>query len=113
MKPAIQSLPRPPDHLSDEAQGWWTALQQEYDLADPAAQLLLQTACEAFDAMRQAQAAVASHGVTVIGRDNQLKPNPAAAISRDARAQMLAAIKQLNLDLEPLRDGPGRPPQGA
>jgi len=92
------------------AQRWWVALHSEYELRDAAALLLLQSALEAFDLMRQAQAAIAEHGVTVDGRDGQLKPNPACATARDARAQMMAALKQLNLDLEPLRDGPGRPP---
>ena len=31
---------------------------------------------------------------------------------RDAESRAAAALKALNLDLEPLRDGPGRPPRG-
>jgi hypothetical protein len=30
-------------------------------------------------------------------------------VERDSRAQWLAALKALNLDLEPLHDKPGRP----
>ncbi len=44
-----------------------------------------------------------------IDRFVQRKPHPLLAAERDARAQMLAALKALNLDLEPLKDR-GRPP---
>jgi glutathione S-transferase len=42
-------------------------------------------------------------------RFGQPKPHPLLATERDARAQFLAALKALNLDLEPLRDRVGRP----
>ena len=42
-------------------------------------------------------------------RYGQLKAHPAVNIERDARAAMLAALKAMNLDVEPLRDRPGRP----
>jgi phage terminase small subunit len=60
--------------------------------------------------MRAAQAAIKEEGATGLDRFGQLKPHPLLPIERDARAAMMAALKQLNLDLEPLRDGPGRPP---
>jgi len=44
-------------------------------------------------------------GLTVKGR-----AHPATVIERDARLAMLRALRSLNLDLEPLRDRPGRPP---
>jgi hypothetical protein len=37
------------------------------------------------------------------------KVNPAVNAERDARSGMLHAFKALNLDVEPLRDGAGRP----
>jgi len=48
--------------------------------------------------------------MTLSDRWGQLKINPLCAVERDARAQFMAAMKALNLDLEPLRDKPGRPP---
>jgi P27 family predicted phage terminase small subunit len=98
-----------PDHLSAEAAEWWARIQAEYAIADNAGLLLLQSAMESFDSMREAQKAVDKHGVTYLDRYQQPKANPACAVVRDSRAQMLAALKQLNLDIEPLRDGPGRP----
>ena len=104
------STPKAPKTLSREARTWWHRLQIEYPLADAAGLFLLETALTAFDRMREAQKAIADQGVTVVDRWGQTKPNPAAQIERDSRAGMLAAFKELRLDVEPLRDGPGRPP---
>jgi phage terminase small subunit len=82
----------------------------EYQIDDDAGLLLLQTALEAYDRMKSAAAQIEADGETIKDRFGQLKPHPLLPTERDARAQMLAALKQLNLDLEPLRDGPGRPP---
>ena len=100
----------PPKHLSPEARRWWRKLQQEYRFDDEGGLLLLQTALEAFDRMRAAQAAIKEDGATALDRFGQLKAHPLLSVERDARAALLAALKALNLDLEPLRDGPGRPP---
>jgi len=101
-----------PAHLSDEAQRWWASLTSEYQIDDEAGRLLLQTSLEAFDRMRECQAAISQDGAVVRDRFQQAKSHPALAAERDARSQMLQAFKQLNLDVEPLRDGPGRPPGG-
>lgn len=98
-----------PEHLSAAAKGWWQEITDEYAIDDRAGLLLLQTALEAFDRMKSAQAAIERDGELVKDRFEQLKPHPLLTTERDARSQMLAALKQLNLDLEPLRDGPGRP----
>ena len=99
----------PPKHLSRAAKIWWRKIQDEYALEDQAGQLLLQTALEAFDRMKQAAAKIEVDGPQVHDRFGQLKAHPLLTVERDSRAQMLSALKQLNLDVEPLRDGPGRP----
>ena len=104
------STPRPPKGISEEAKAWWKAITTEYAVDDEAGRLLLETALQAFDRMRQAQTLIAEHGAVTKDRWGQLRPNPACTIERDSRAAMLAALKALNLDLEPLRDKPGRPP---
>lgn len=100
---------KPPKNLSTEARKWWRQILDEYCIDDPSGLLLLQTALEAFDRMRQAQKIVDDQGATVIDRFQQVKSHPQLTIERDARSQMIQALKALNLDLEPLRDGPGRP----
>ena len=99
-----------PKHLSEEAQRWWSAIVSEYSVDDEAGKLLLQTALESFDRMKAAARRINQDGEAVEDRFGQVKPHPLLTAERDARSQMLAALKQLNLDMEPLNDGPGRPP---
>ncbi|ANO50843.1 P27 family phage terminase small subunit [Woeseia oceani] len=99
-----------PATLTDEAASWWAKLVDEYAIDDDAGRLLLQTALEAFDLMRTCQQSVREDGAKVKDRFGQFKAHPLLATERDARSQMLAALKQLNLDIEPLRDSRGRPP---
>lgn len=101
---------KPPKNLSREAKNLWRKIQDEYAISDEAGLLILATGLEAFDRMRQAQDILKAEGMTTLDRFQQPRPHPAATIERDSRAAMLAALKQLNLDLEPLRDGRGRPP---
>lgn len=100
-----------PDTLTPEAADWWHKLTADYGIDDQAGLLLLQTAMESFDRMRQCQAAITKDGPTVADRFGQLKAHPLATVERDSRNQMMAALKALNLDLEPLKDAPGRPPE--
>jgi phage terminase small subunit len=101
---------KPPKGLSIAAKRWWCHLQTEFGIEDPGGLVILTAAAEAFDRTKQAEAMVKAEGLTTLDRFGQQKPHPAVNIARDARAQMLTAIKQLRLDIEPLRDGPGRPP---
>lgn len=93
-----------PPHLSPEARLWWRKFTSEWAL-DASARLILQAGLEAFDRMRAAQRAVRRDGLISKGR-----VHPGVGVERDARLAMLRALRQLNLDVEPLRDGPGRPP---
>ncbi len=105
-----KSTPKTPSsRLSAAAKSWQKKLAEEYGIIDPAGMLLLQTAMEAFDRMRQAATLIEKHGVVTEDRFGQLRPNPATTIERDSRSAMLASLKALNLDLEPLHDGAGRP----
>src|SRR5438445_7129695 len=95
---------RAPGYLTAEARRHWRKFVEGWTL-DGAALLILSVGLEAFDRMRGAQAVIRRDGLIVEGR-----AHPAVQIERDARLAMLRALRQLNLDLEPLRDGPGRPP---
>lgn len=98
-----------PAALSAEAKRWWCELVKEYQIEDPGGRLLLQTALEAFDRMREGQREIAKDGAVVTDRFGQLKAHPATVVERDARAAMMTALRALNLDVEPLNDSPGRP----
>ena len=109
MKNSPQKPPKAPKTLSREAARWWRKLVAEYAIEDEAGFLMLQTSLEAFDRMREAQGVLKEDGLVVTDRWGQRKAHPLVTVERDSRAQMLAALKQLNLDVEPLRSGPGRP----
>lgn len=103
------SQPNPPKGLSAEAKRLWRQLLEEYAIEDAGGLAVLATGLEAFDRLRAAQKAIAAEGMTVTDRFGQHKAHPLLTVERDARAQWLAALKALNLDLEPLNDRPGRP----
>lgn len=98
-----------PKNLSKEAKAWWSKILNDYEIEDEAGLLILQTSLEAFDRMRQAQEIIKKEGMQVTDRFDQTKAHPLCVVERDARSQFLQGLKQLNLDLEPLRETPGRP----
>src|SRR5262245_16347971 len=61
------------------------------------------------DRLTERQALIKRHGAVIVTPSGHLRPNPALKVEVDARNGMLAALRMLNLDIEPLRDGPGRP----
>jgi hypothetical protein len=99
-----------PEGLREAGAAFFRSVADEYAISDAAGLALLSRAAECVDRLAAAQAAIAEHGELVIDRYGAPKLNPACALEKDARAGFLAAMKALNLDLEPLRDGPGRPP---
>ena len=100
---------RSPKHLSKEAKKIWKSLIAEYAIDDIAGLKILRVALEAFDRAQSARGRIDLDGMTVKDRFGALKPHPLLPIERDSRAAFLSGLKALNLDLEPLRDGPGRP----
>ena len=105
----MKNSPSPPKAVSTEAKRWWRAIQVEFEINDPGGLAILACAAKAFDRMREAQALIKSQGMTTSDRFGQVKTHPAVLIERDSRSQILAALKQLNLDVEPLNERPGRP----
>src|SRR5687767_2951495 len=104
---------RAPQHLSEEARRLWKGVMAEYAIEDTAGQLLLQTATEAHDRIREARRIITEQGVTVRDRYGHDKPHPMLAVEKDARAAMLLALKHLDLDVsvQP-KSRLGRPPGG-
>jgi P27 family predicted phage terminase small subunit len=101
---------RPPEHLSLEAKRTWKALLAEWpSIGDVAGLRILRVALESFDRAQEARQTMDKDGMTVVDKFGQTKPHPLLPIERDSRAAFLSGLKALNLDLEPLRDRPGRP----
>jgi phage terminase small subunit len=99
-----------PAHLQRAGRLLFASIATEYAIEDAAGIALLTVAAEALDRMRSAQRSITKHGLVTRGRYGQRVANPCVAIERDARSAMLAALRALNLDLEPLRDIPGARP---
>lgn len=100
-----------PGHLRTDGKAFFENVCTEYAINDAAGQALLARAAECLDRMRAAQTEIEKHGELVPDRYGGVKLNPACNLEKDARSGFLAAVRALNLDLEPLRDGPGRPAQ--
>ena len=100
---------RAPGHLSDEAKKIWKGLVLEYGINDIAGLKILRVALEAFDRAQAARVKIEEDGMTIKDKFDQVKVHPLIPCERDSRAAFLAGLKALNLDLEPLRDRPGRP----
>jgi phage terminase small subunit len=98
---------KPPESLSPEAKSWWKKILDCYEVDDDAGMLLLGTAMESFDRMREAQRILATDGLCPLDRFNKPRQHPATLIERDAKNLMLRALKALNLDVVP-----GSPLQG-
>ena len=79
----------------------------EYDIDDVGGLLYIQAFTDAFSAELDAMDIVKTDGLTIQDRFKQIKAHPLCSVIRDARAQKLAALKALNLDLEPLKNRPG------
>ena len=98
-----------PKHLSNEAKKIWKSILTEYAIDDSAGLRILQAACEAYDRAQAARVIIDKDGMTVLDKVGQVKSHPLLPVERDNRAAFLAGLKQLNLDLEPLK-AIGRPP---
>jgi phage terminase small subunit len=100
--------PAPPRGLGPEARACWREITEAYDLDKPALRVLLH-ACREIDRANLADEVVKQEGCVLEGKDGKKHVHPAAIVSRDARASYLRHLKYLNLDVEPLQPGPGRP----
>ncbi|MEK6196919.1 MAG: hypothetical protein N2B58_01930, partial [Desulfobacterales bacterium] len=69
----------------------------------------LQAALEARDRAAASRVEIDRDGMTIKDKFEQIKPHPLLACERDSRAAFLAGLKALNLDIEPLKNAPGRP----
>src|SRR5947209_17791701 len=95
--------PEPPEHLQEAGAALWRDVIRQYRITDAAGLALVGMACSAFDRLREAQEAIREHGAVVTDHRGNLNRNPACALERDAHSMMLSALRQLHLDIEPLR----------
>ena len=112
---AVVTLPfrgtvtEPPRGLKKAGRTLWNAVQKEYGINDPGGISHLVTACRSEDDIQRMRAAVARDGDMTSDRFGQKREHPLLAAIRGLEAVKRQALKSLNLDIEPLRDKPGRP----
>jgi phage terminase small subunit len=100
---------KPPPHLGKDGKQIWTELVSEFGITDAGGLALVVIIGECRDRLSEAQALIKRHGAVIATTTGVLRSNPALKVEVDARNGMLAALRMLNLDIEPLRDRPGRP----
>jgi len=84
-------------------------LIDEYNITDSGGLELVKSFAAAFTTELNCQDQIDDEGLTIIDRFQQMKPHPLLPTLRDSRAQKLAALKGLNLDVIPAKDSVGRP----
>src|SRR5262245_43765226 len=98
LPPRKSRASRPPRGLPAVAREWWHRMVKEYGIADEGGLTLLEMAARAYARMEAARRQLDKDGPTVLDRFGQRKQHPAAAVERDARTGMLAALRLLHLD---------------
>lgn len=93
-----KTKPRAPAGLSVAGRGLWQRLRTEYSILDAGGLAVLEQAARCYDRAEEARRMLDREGVVVKDRWGQRKPHPAAPVERDARAQLLAALRQLNIE---------------
>jgi hypothetical protein len=101
--------PKPPKSVSPAAKKIWRELTTEFAIDDAAGLRILADGLESWDRAQQCREAIGDD-LVVMDRYGSPKPHPLLTLERDYRDAWLRALKALNLDVEPTRDGPGRPP---
>ena len=96
--------PRPPAHLGALERDMWTNILRDYGISDRPGLALLTQALESHQLARECRETIDRDGLMPGG-----KPHALLVTLRDARKAFGVFVKQLNFDMEPLNDRPGRP----
>jgi phage terminase small subunit len=101
--------PKPPRGLAKAGAKLWRETVAAHHLGDAQLQTL-EVACRQLDSAVKARETWEREGQIIIGGRGGQVAHPAVVVERNAHSLYLAAVKQLGLDVMPVRSGPGRPP---
>jgi hypothetical protein len=101
-------VPTPPRELGEHGMRLWQSIQREYCIADIGGCELLAQAGAALDLAERCRAEIAETGLLVRTKTGT-RENPLAKVELTARSAVCRIIRQLGLDVEPVKS-PGRPP---
>jgi hypothetical protein len=99
--------PKAPAGLSRDGRRLWVELQGTYGIVDPGGLLLLELAVRSFDDWTAARKLLDKEGLTVAGPGGR-KAHPALRAVEVAHRPLMASLRQLHLDVEPIQKV-GRP----
>jgi phage terminase small subunit len=101
-------VPQPPEWVQPQEREFWDATVRDYVIEGPAL-AMLEVACSAMQRLREARDVLDREGLVVEGRyAGMTRQHPLVTVERDARVQLLRALRELDLDGEPLPTPKGR-----
>jgi hypothetical protein len=103
--------PAPPGHLGEDGRALWHGVQHEYSIDDPAGLELLRQAAECADRIASVRRQIDEQGEMLTIRGVP-RVHPLCQVERDQRAALVRCLKNLNLDLEPLKARGRQPGHG-
>jgi len=106
---APAEAPKPPKGLGRHGKTLWVSLQESYGIDDAGGLSSLLSACRSEDDIQRMRQQVKKEGDTLTDRFGQKCPHPLLQQIRGSETVKRQALAGLHLDIEPLRDKPGRP----
>jgi hypothetical protein len=108
--PEQEQYPPPPD-LNETGAALWRDIVSVYEFSDLASYETLFQVCASADRATECAEEIAKTGVLMRNSNTgTVRGNPLIKDELALRAFICMALARLGLDLEPLRDRPGRPP---
>jgi P27 family predicted phage terminase small subunit len=91
----------PPNYLEDSTKEWFRAVVGGFELEQHHVKLLI-AACECWDRMQEARAAIEKHGLTMKDpKTGAEKARPEVNIERDSKIVFMKLLRELNLSEQP------------
>jgi hypothetical protein len=111
VKPAGSGNSAPPRALGAPGLALWNRVLNEYDVSDVAGRELLTLACQSLDRAEALREAIDRDGEMLMLRTGGMREHPGIKPELANRAFVVKTLGKLGLDLEPMRQAPGRPPR--
>jgi hypothetical protein len=105
----VRKAPPPPSHLGPIGADLWSGILRAYEFDDRGSFEMLAQACASADRAEACRKQIDSDG-ELIRTKAGVRDHPLLKHELAARAFVCRTLARLGLDLEPVRDGSGRPP---
>jgi P27 family predicted phage terminase small subunit len=94
----IEDLPPPPDHLADPERRIWTDVVRDWK-GTSASYVVLVAGLEARQRARECREIISVEGLTITGRDGQIKSHPLCTVERDSAAAFQRTFRALGIKI--------------